>query len=169
MPFRPTLASAPIRAIVTALAVIAAPLAARAEISLPAQQGVLRALDDEYHAEAVYTAILAKFGAVRPFRNIVRAERVHAGMMIDILTSNGVAVPANPYLYGTKPVEPLPATIAEACAVGVQAEMANAKLYNDELLPAVSAYPQIVAAMTKLRDDSMLRHLPAFQRCVGRS
>lgn len=38
------------------------------------------ALDDEYRAEATYAAVITAFGEVRPFINIIEAERRHAGM-----------------------------------------------------------------------------------------
>jgi hypothetical protein len=40
------------------------------------------ALDDEYKAEATYDAVIARFGPVRPFINIVEAERRHARALI---------------------------------------------------------------------------------------
>jgi hypothetical protein len=40
------------------------------------------ALDDEYKAEATYAAVITRFGPVRPFINIVEAERRHAGALI---------------------------------------------------------------------------------------
>lgn len=36
------------------------------------------ALDDEYKAIATYESVLDAFGPVRPFANIVEAERRHA-------------------------------------------------------------------------------------------
>lgn len=154
-------------AALAALAVALGPLAAQASISEPAHQALLRALDDEYHAQAVYDAVIAKFGAVRPFSNIRNAEQMHQSLVAQQLQANGYAVPPNPYTSGQKPVGALPGTLAEACAVGVQAEIANAALYDNELLPAVAGYPQLTATLTKLRDDSATKHLPAFQRCGG--
>ena len=40
----------------------------------------MAALDDEYRAEAIYDAVMQKFGEVRPFINIIEAERRHAAM-----------------------------------------------------------------------------------------
>ena len=36
------------------------------------------ALEDEYRAEAMYEAVIEDFGEVRPFINIIEAERRHA-------------------------------------------------------------------------------------------
>ena len=133
-----------------------------------AKGAVLAALDDEYKAQSLYKAILAKHGDVRPFSNIISAEKHHADMLIDLLNTYGQAVPTNPYEDGTKPELQSPATLLEACEIGVVAEIENVALYDDKLLPAVSNYPDITDVMVRLRDASEERHLPAFQRCVSR-
>ena len=158
----------PIAAALAALALVATAATAQAEISAPARAAVLRALDDEYHAEATYAAIIAKFGPVKPFSNIVGAEEQHSSKLIGILKENDLPVPANPYTTGEKALEPVPATVAEACEAGVAAEIANMKLYDDELLPEVAGYPQVSRVMTSLRDASQTKHLPAFTRCAGK-
>jgi hypothetical protein len=142
-------------------------LAHAADLSETAKAAVLRALDDEYHAEAVYAATLAAFGDVRPFSNIIEAERKHQAALSDLLDSYGVPVPANAYLNGEKPLGALPASLQEVCAIGAAAEVENARLYDEDLIPAVSDNPEIVTAFTALRDASGNNHLPAFQRCAS--
>lgn len=132
-----------------------------------AHEAVLRALDDEYLAQTTYAEIIRRYGVDRPFSNIMQAERVHETLLTTILRDNALPVPPNPYASGAKPLTGFPASAAEACAVGVAAEVENIRLYDEELLPAVAAYPEVVAVMTKLRNDSAGRHLPAFQRCGG--
>ena len=39
---------------------------------------LLHALDDERKAEAAYAAVIAKFGPIQPFSNIIGAEQRHA-------------------------------------------------------------------------------------------
>jgi hypothetical protein len=131
------------------------------------ETAILRALDDEQHAEAVYAATMAAFGQVRPFANIIEAERQHQAALVGLLTAAGMAVPPNAYASGEKALEALPPTLAEVCAVGVEAEIANAALYDDELLPAVAAHPEVVAVFQALRDASIDNHLPAFERCAA--
>ncbi|MGB2761298.1 MAG: hypothetical protein WBC58_15160 [Maribacter stanieri] len=47
-------------------------------LTAPVKAAILTALDDEYHAEVVYAAMLEKFGAdVRPLCNIINAKRRH--------------------------------------------------------------------------------------------
>lgn len=123
------------------------------------------ALDDEYRAAAFYDAVIEKFGPVRPFINIVEAERRHAGRLEGLLASAGVEIPANPYLTGEKDAPEPPATLNEACKIGVDAEIENAALYNDKLLPSVEDFPDVKTAMLDLMRASQENHLPAFERC----
>lgn len=150
-----------------AIAASATTLAHAADLSDTAKVAVLRALDDEYHAGAVYAATLAAFGDVRPFSNIIEAERKHQAALADLLEGYGVPVPANAYLTGEKPLGPLPASLQEVCEIGAAAEVENARLYDEDLMPAAADYADIVAVFTNLRDASVNNHLPAFQRCAS--
>lgn len=126
------------------------------------------ALDDEYRAAAFYEGVIAKFGDVRPFINIVEAERRHARRLEQLLTAAGAEVPANPYSSGEKAPPAVPASLREACQIGVDAEIENAALYDARLLPLVEGYADVTAAMLDLRAASQDKHLPAFLRCVER-
>lgn len=154
-------------AAVLALTVLtaAAPLP-RLTLSADQQAAVLTALEDERHAEAVYAAVLAKFGDIRPFSGIIRAERVHQARLIDLLGAAGVAVPANPYADGSRSVA-TPATVADACRAAVAAEVANAALYDEDLLPRVKDSAEVTAVFKALATASVKNHLPAFERCAS--
>ncbi|MEO1969630.1 MAG: DUF2202 domain-containing protein [Sphingomonadaceae bacterium] len=124
---------------------------------------LLTALDDEYKAEATYAAVIEKFGEVRPFINIIRAEQMHKKMAEAELNRLAVQYPhENPYTGKIN----APNTLLEACQIGITAEEENIALY-DRLLPNVSD-PQVRAVLTQLQAASRDRHLPAFQRCVAR-
>lgn len=158
----------PLPALLAAALAFAAVVPAQAAgLSDAAKTAVLRALDDEYHAEAVYVATLAAFGDVRPFSNIIEAERKHQAALVGVLESYGLAIPANTYLTGEKELESLPPTLQEVCEIGVAAEIENARLYDEDLMPAVIDYADITAVFTNLRDASIESHLPAFQRCAA--
>lgn len=121
------------------------------------------ALDDEYRAEATYAAVIASFGEVRPFINIIEAERRHADQVKVQMDRLAISYdPANPYL-GTLTA---PVTVLAACEQGVEAEVENIALY-DRLLPTVQD-PLVRETLTRLQAASRDRHLPAFQRCVSR-
>ncbi|EKV26367.1 hypothetical protein C882_2802 [Caenispirillum salinarum AK4] len=119
------------------------------------------ALDDEYKAIATYESVLAAFGPVRPFVNIVEAERRHAGALLRLYERRGLTPPRDRWSGSV----PAPASVKDACAAGVTAEVENAALY-DRLLAAVSGDAEVARVFTNLRDASQQRHLPAFRRCL---
>lgn len=123
------------------------------------------ALADERLALATYRFILDRFGPVRPFVNIARAEQRHIDALLNIYADYDVGLPEDetsldPALEN--------ADMLHLCKMGVAGEIENVRLYDEELLPAVSAYPRIKSVLTNLRDASALRHKPAFERCVRR-
>jgi hypothetical protein len=117
---------------------------------------------DEWHAYAVYAAVIDQFGAVRPFSNIQRAEAQHAGAWATIFERYDLPLPAQPVL------EELPefASLAAACAVAAEAEIANMALY-DKMMTTLADYPDMLQVATALRAASADKHLPAFERCAG--
>jgi hypothetical protein len=121
-----------------------------------------KALQDEYKAKANYEAVLEKFGPVRPFSMIIRAEEQHISSLKSIYDKYGIPVPEEDV---TNIV--LPESLNEVCQMGVQAEIENAELYKNELLPLVSEYADIKLVFTNLMDASQYKHLPAFQRCAN--
>lgn len=121
------------------------------------------ALDDEYRAEAMYEAVMAVHGEVRPFSNIIQAERRHSQRVREEMNRLGIDhSQTNPFI-GTITA---PASLLEACEQGVDAEIENIALY-DKILPTITD-PQVKATLTDLQWASRERHLPAFQRCVYR-
>lgn len=130
------------------------------ELSQPVRDALAAALADEYKARATYEAIIGKFGAVRPFSMIIRAEEMHISSLKALFDKYGIIAPAD----ATGAIS-APDSLAQACAAGVAAEIANAKLYETQLIPAAAAYPDIVTVFTNLKEASLLRHLPAFERC----
>ncbi len=120
------------------------------------------ALDDEYKAEASYAAVIARFGPVRPFINIVEAERRHAAALIRQCERLGIA--PRPNRWANK-VE-APASLRDACIEAIAAEVANIALY-DRLLPTVDDV-EVRIVLTRLQEASRDRHLPAFRRGLER-
>lgn len=140
--------------------VLTAMAPAAAAISAQTRQALTDAINDEYQARALYQAVIAKFGQVRPFTNIVRAESQHVEELAALFAAYKLPVPADSYAGKAK----APATIQEACRIAVQAEIKNVALY-DRMLKTVKE-ADIVDVFTRLRDASASRHLPAFQRCA---
>ena len=156
--------SSSLAALLTALALTSARAAANASGISGGDASALRfALDDEYRAEATYAAVIEKFGEVRPFINIIEAERRHASQAKTELDRLGISYDAtNPYLGKIE----APATLLAACEQGVSAEIENIALY-DRLLPTIQD-DDVRATLADLQWASRERHLPAFQRCVSR-
>jgi len=109
---------------------------------------------------------------VRPFSNVIRAERRHAEFLEALLTSRGLSVPA-----AAIPADvPAYAGVKEACVAAVEFETKNVALY-DRLLaagataegaPAAGPLPEDVKrAFEHNRMASLDHHKAAFERCAG--
>ena len=123
-------------------------------------QGLLLALNDEYHAEAVYQQVLDDFGdETRPFSNIITAEQRHQTSLLGLFATYELAVPENPWLGNIEEFD----TVADACTVGAEAEIINASLYD--YLYSTTDRADIVAVYERLQAASNDKHLPAFERC----
>lgn len=119
------------------------------------------AITDEYKALATYEAVIAKLGSVRPFSMIKGAEEQHIASLKALYDKYGLQPPVNVWLNKVS----VPSTLQESCQAGVDAEIANATLYKDSLLPSVSTYEDIVQVFTNLMNASEQKHLKAFERC----
>ena len=122
---------------------------------------VEEAFRDELRGEAIYARVLKDHGDVRPFSNVIRAERRHAAFLEDVLKARGLAVPAPPGADA-----PVYATVREACAAAVAFETQNVALY-DRLLAAGPLPGDVKQAFEHNRMASLDHHKPAFERCAG--
>lgn len=117
------------------------------------------AILEEYGALNLYQSVMDQFGSVYPFNVIARSEQQHANALIRQAEKYGVEVPANPGLAAVTEF----ATLAEACQAGVNAEIADAELY-DALKP-VTTHTDLLRVYDNLQSASLNNHLPAFQTC----
>jgi len=128
-----------------------------------AREALDEAIQDEFKARGTYALVIERFGMVRPFAMIIRAEDQHINALKAIYDRYGLEVPE------AAPLDmEVSDSLAEMCEVGVEAEIANAALYRDRLLPKVHDHEDIVFVFTNLMLASEERHLPAFRRCAGR-
>jgi hypothetical protein len=118
-----------------------------------------QAILEEYGALNLYQSVIAQFGNVYPFSQIVRAEQQHVNALTRQATKYGVTVPANPGLATV----PAFNTLNDACKAGVAAEITDAALY-DELKPVVTQ-SALLQVFNNLQSASLNSHLPAFQTC----
>ena len=121
------------------------------------------ALDDEYKARATYDQVIDDFGPVRPFINIRDAESRHIDALRGLYGQYGIEPPADARAGNAPTFD----TVEAACEAAVQAEIENGDLY-DRIMSSTDR-PDILRVFTNLRDASVERHLPAFQRCLDRS
>lgn len=119
------------------------------------------AIYDEYKARDTYRVVIAKFGEVRPFTRIMPSEEQHISQLTTLFNTYGLSVPSD-----TVGGLPAPASLSEACSVGVQAEIDNAQMY-DSLLYGTGNYPDVQAVFRGLQAASLEQHLPAFRRCAN--
>jgi rubrerythrin len=120
------------------------------------------ALEDERKAEATYGAVIDKFGPVRPFTNIIDAERRHSLAIERQMQRLGLTIPPNNWEGKAS----APASLASACDMAIQAEIENIALY-DRLIPGIDE-PMVRQVLQNLQDASRDNHLPAFRRCAAR-
>ncbi|MDD3938006.1 hypothetical protein [Rhodoferax sp.] len=120
------------------------------------------ALDDEYHAWAIYDQVIADFGEARPFINIRQAEARHIEALLGLFARYGLPVPVNPWPGKVERY----ASLQAACEAGVTAEIANGEMY--ERLLGQTQRNDILTVLRHLQEASQQRHLAAFQRCAQR-
>ena len=119
------------------------------------------AIQDEYLAHAEYKSIINKYGAVRPFANIIRAEETHINMLVPLFKKYGFELPDN----NAEQHIILPMDLKNALEIGIQAEIDNIGMYKrflNEPLPQ-----DIQNAFQRLKSASE-NHLRAFKNALKR-
>jgi hypothetical protein len=117
------------------------------------------ALDDEYHALAVYQSVLATFGEVDPFVEISLSEQRHIDALINQFNKQSLDIPENNWIGNV----PTYSSIEQACQAGVEAETANADLYVQLL--SMTDDNRLTRVFTNLSSASINSHLPQFEAC----
>lgn len=117
------------------------------------------AILEEYGALNLYQAIMDQFGEVAPFAQIAVSEQQHVNALVRQADKYGVEIPANPGMDAA----PTFASLEEACEAGVNAEIADAALYDELML--VTDHADLIRVYTRLQAASLESHLPAFEAC----
>ncbi|MDY6899434.1 MAG: DUF2202 domain-containing protein [Cyanobacteriota bacterium] len=128
------------------------------------EKALIEALNDEYKARATYSAVISKFGAIRPFTNIVESEERHIQALLSLFRKYEIPIPVDNWADIVK----APASVLEACQTGVSGEIENREMYQ-KLLAITPEYPDVQRVFLNLQRASQENHLPAFQRCAERS
>ena len=125
------------------------------------EKALVEALQDEYKARATYSLVIRRFGAIRPFINIIKSEERHIQALISLFRKYDFPIPVDDWLNRVE----TPASILEACQQGVQGEIENREMYK-RLLNLTQEYPDVQRVFLNLQRASQENHLPAFQRCA---
>lgn len=123
------------------------------------QNALDRAIDDERHAIAFYTAVMATHGERRPFSNIINAERRHEAALLEQYERLELEVPDNRWAEHTFEVQD---SFAEVCDASAVAEVRNGQIYD--ALIAECEDPAVRQVFERLRWASVKRHLHALRR-----
>ncbi len=116
-------------------------------------------LEDEYLAKAEYETIIAEYGSVRPFSNIVKAEARHIAALEPLFETYNLELPA----VDASKYTVLPETIEESYKAGVEAEVKNIAMYEEFLKLDLPDDVEFVFENLMKASES---HLAAFERAA---
>lgn len=103
--------------------------------------------------------VVEKFGAQRPFTNIISAEVTHIGHLRPLFTKYNVTLPTD----NSKDYVKAPNSIKESLEAGVQGEIENIAMYERFLNQNI---PSDVKTVFTLLKNASQNHLQAFQRVL---
>lgn len=126
------------------------------ESSFSIKEALTYAMEDELLARDEYEKITGKYGEIRPFSNIIEAEKRHIEYLEPLLKKYGVEYPVIP-----ENAVVLPKSLEEAYHIGVEAEVANIEMYEKFLKNELPE--DIREVFIRLKKGSE-NHLRAFER-----
>lgn len=115
------------------------------------------AIQDEYMAQAVYAAIIDKYGKQQPFYSIAQAEGMHINMLLPLLKKYDVAVPEN----DAENRVAAPASLQEGYTAGIESETNNIAMFKSFLKEDL---PDDVKAVFETLVAQSENHLNTFER-----
>ena len=125
------------------------------------EQMLIYAIQDEYLAHAEYEYIIGKYGSIRPFSNIIKAEKTHINMLKPLFTQYGFQLPedtAKGYIV-------VPVDLKGALETCVQGEIDNIAMYGKFL--SIQLPDDIRVTFERLKNASE-NHLRAFRNALSR-
>ena len=129
--------------------------------SLTLPEMLTYAIQDEYLARAEYALIITKYGSIRPFSNIIKAEERHISYLIPLFEHYGYDVPediADEYVI-------IPQDIKTSLELGVNAEIENIAMYESFLKKDL---PEDVRDIIERLKAASENHLRAFRNALRR-
>ena len=134
--------------------------AASSDSSYTLEEMLVYAVEDENLALAGYQMIIEKFGAQRPFTNIVRAEQRHVGMLLPLFEKYKVTVPEKDW----KSFVEMPSSLQESYGIEIKAEENNIAMYEKFLKEDLD--DDVRAVFERLMNASK-NHLRAFENAAS--
>lgn len=133
--------------------------------ALPAEvnKALITAIQDEYQALALYRLVIEKYGKVKPFVTIYRAEEQHINALQALFEKYNLEIPIDNVSLQPNVFD----SFKTACQAGAETEKANAFLYQNNLLPLVNDFADIKQVFGNLKEASENKHLPALSRCAS--
>ena len=125
------------------------------------EQMLVYAIQDEYLAHAEYEYIIDKYGSMRPFSNIIKAEETHIDMLKPLFAKYGFQVPEDT----AKDHILIPKNLKNAFETGVQAEIDNIAMYESFLTNQI---PDDVNSVFQRLKNASENHLRAFRNGLSR-
>lgn len=123
-------------------------------------EAMAQAIQSEFFAENTYLRVLADFGRVLPFQDIMYAQQRHSEAIAYLFVARGLEVPLSEWDINNVPVFQ---SVQAACLAAVRGEQDIVALY-DELL-RLSLPPDIDQVFTANRNTSLNNRLPSFESC----
>ncbi len=120
------------------------------------------AIQDEYAAEAEYEKIMEIYGDVRPYANIIKAEKQHISALIPLFEAKALAIPVN----DAKNHLVIPSSLKESYTIGVDAEIKNIEMYD---LFLSEDLPDDVRRVFESLQAASENHLKAFERNASKN
>lgn len=131
---------------------------ALADDSYTLEEMLTYAIQDEYLAQAKYTAIAEANNNANPFSNIAEAEATHINELLPLFEKNGIQVPVN----DASDRVTLPDSLAASYAMGIEGETQNISMYKRFLEEEV--LPEDVKAVFERLMAASEEHLQAFEQ-----
>lgn len=140
-------------------------LGAGEKTALSLEQMLTYAIQDEYLARSEYETIMERYGSIRPFTNIIRAEEQHIALLQGLFVAYGFELP--PDTSRTRVT--VPEDLKTAFETGIKAEVDNIEMYRRFLLETSGAPmpPDVREVFERLKAGSE-NHLAAFRTNLSR-
>ena len=134
---------------------------AEGKTGLSIEQMLTYSIQDEFLARAEYELIIAEYGSIRPFTNIMAAEQRHIEWVTELFAAYGYNVPQDTAQRHVV----LPDDLKASFQTGVQAEIDNIAMYEAFLQEEL---PDDVRDLFERLKQASENHLRAFRNNLKR-